>query len=110
MKHVPTIKELQTHEKEPDPCPLCERPNRNPSDHHLVPRTRGGKVTETICQDCHSAIHATFSNKQLEREYATTDALLSHEGFATIVRFIAKQAGKVKTRLNKNQRKRGRNG
>src|SRR5690348_2132868 len=106
----PTLKDLKDRANEPDPCPLCERPNRKPSDHHLVPRTRGGKVTETLCQDCHSAIHATFSNKQLEREYSTIEALLAHEGFAAIVRFIASQDGRVKTRLNKSQRKRGRNG
>ncbi len=104
------MKDLKDGRGEPDPCPLCGRPNRTPSDHHLVPRTRGGKVTETVCQDCHSAVHATFSNKELEREYATIDALLSHEGFAEIIRFIAKQDGRVKTRLHRSQKKRGRNG
>ncbi len=107
---IPTLKDLKEQSREPDPCPLCERPNRKPSDHHLVPKTRGGKVTQTICQDCHTAIHATFSNKELEREYSTVDALLAHEGFAKIIRFIAKQDGKVRTRLAKNQRNRGRNG
>ena len=110
MRHVVTLKELKEQAKLPLPCPLCERPNLKPSDHHLVPRTRGGKVTKTLCQDCHSAIHATFSNKELERQYATIEALLSHEGFAAIIRFIAKQPGRVRTRLNRNQRSRGRNG
>lgn len=105
-----TMKELKQEAAKPPACPLCGRPNRSPSDHHLVPRTRGGKVTETICRDCHSAIHATFSNKQLEREYATVDALLAHEAFAKIIRFIAKQDGKVRTRLATDQRNRGRNG
>lgn len=68
------------------------------------------RVTKTICQDCHSAIHATFSNKELEREYATIDALLSHPDFAKLIAFISKQDGKVKTRLATGQRGRGRNG
>ena len=110
MRAIPTLKELKLQASEPDPCPLCERPNYNPSDHHLVPKTRGGTVTETICRDCHSAIHATFSNKELERQYATVDALLLHEGFARIIRFIAKQDGKVRTVLARTQRDRGRNG
>jgi hypothetical protein len=110
MKHIPTMKDLKAEASQPAPCPLCLRPNNQPSDHHLVPRTRGGKVTKTICRDCHAAIHATFSNKQLEREYSTVEALLSHEGFASIIRFIAKQDGRVRTRLHRSQRRRGRNG
>lgn len=110
MKHIPTMKELKAQGSAPDPCPLCLRPNYQPSDHHLVPRTRGGKVTKTLCQDCHTAIHATFSNKELEREYSTIEALLLHERFAQIIRFIAKQDGRVRTRLHRSQRGRGRNG
>ena len=82
-----------------DPCPLCQRPNFHPSDHHLVPKSRGGKVTETICHDCHKAIHAHFTNKELERELASVDALLAHPAFAKVVKFISKQdpGGKIRT-------------
>ena len=95
-----------------DPCPLCQRPNHHPSDHHLVPKSRKGKVTQTICRDCHRAIHATFSNKELEREFNTVETLLAHEGFRRMVQFIAKQdpGGKVRMHLARNQRSRGRNG
>lgn len=93
-----TIKELKALAELPAACPLCRRPNQNPSDHHLVPKSRGGKVTETICRDCHTAIHATFTNKELEREYASIDALLGHAGFAKMIAHIAKQHGKVRTR------------
>ncbi|MBX3227281.1 MAG: hypothetical protein KIT84_34905 [Labilithrix sp.] len=103
MARPPTMKELKEQAAAPLPCPLCERPNYNPSDHHLVPKSRGGKVTETICRDCHSAIHATFTNKELEREYATIEALLSHPGLATQIRFIGKQDGKVRTRATKKR-------
>jgi len=93
-------------------CPLCARPNHHPSDHHLVPKSRGGKETTTLCRDCHRAIHATFSNKELERAYSTREALLGHEAFRRMIDFIAKQdpGGKVRMRLAKNQRRRGRNG
>lgn len=101
----PTLKDLKEQASEPDPCPLCGRPNRRPSDHHLVPKSRGGKVTETICRDCHDAIHATFDNKQLEKEYATVDALLAHDGLAKTIRFIAKQDGRVRTRAMKTRKK-----
>jgi 5-methylcytosine-specific restriction enzyme A len=74
-----------------DPCPLCLRPNLRPSDHHLVPKSRGGKVTLAICGDCHRAIHAVFSNKELATTYHTVDALLAQETLARMVAFIARQ-------------------
>ncbi len=76
----------------------------------MVPRCRGGRQTETICRDCHRAIHATFTNKQLEREYNTVEALMAHEGFSKMVRFIAKQDGRVNIKNANDQRRRGRNG
>lgn len=96
------MKELRDAAREPAACPLCGRPNRSPSDHHLVPKSRGGRVTETICTDCHSAIHATFGNRELEREYATIDALLAHPELARLVAFIARQDGRVRTRRRRN--------
>jgi hypothetical protein len=95
----------------PSPCPLCLRPNYWPSDHHLVPKSRGGKVTETICQDCHGAIHQLFSNKELEREHSTVESLLADERFKKTVAFIAKQDPKRRTRTRRanDQKKRGRN-
>jgi hypothetical protein len=90
-----------------DPCPLCGRPNFHPSDHHLVPKSRGGKVTETICRDCHTAIHAHFTNAELERELASVDALLAHPAFAKVVRFIAKQdpGGRIRTAPTRTRRR-----
>lgn len=93
-------------------CVLCERSEVKLSDHHLIPRCRGGAggVTAEICQDCHNAVHATFNNKELESTYNTVDALLGHETFSKTVRFISKQRGTVKTALSSKQRRRGRNG
>ncbi len=74
-----------------DPCPLCLRPNLRPSDHHLVPKSRGGRQTLAICNDCHRAIHAVFSNKELAATYHTVEVLMAHEVFARMVTFIARQ-------------------
>lgn len=93
-------------------CPLCERSGIILSDHHLVPRCRGGTGEDkvTICRDCHDALHALFSNKELESTYNSVDALMTHDGYAKMVKFISKQKGKVSTKLSNNQRRRGRNG
>jgi hypothetical protein len=103
MEKKPTIKEMLA--APPLQCPICERPNYHPSDHHMVPRSRGGKTTETICQDCHKAIHAVFTNKELESTYHTVDALMGNEEFAKMAKFISKQdpAGKVTTRKSKRR-------
>jgi len=71
----------------------------------MVPKSRGGRVTETICRDCHRGIHALFSNKELERTYNTAEALLAHEGFRKMVDFIARQdpGGKVRMRTTKSR-------
>jgi 5-methylcytosine-specific restriction endonuclease McrA len=97
-----TIAELRT--KGPDPCPLCGRPNVDPTDHHLVPKSRGGKDTKSICRDCHKAIHAVFTNEELETTYNTVEALMAHEELAKMIRFIAKQRGRVRVRSTKRRR------
>ncbi len=91
-------------------CPICERLNYYPSDHHMVPRSRGGKTTETICRDCHKAIHACFSNKELEEKYNTPEVLMTNEVFAKMVKFISKQdpGGKVTIKKNKDRLRRSR--
>lgn len=86
----------------PAPCPLCNRPNLSPSDHHLIPKSRGGTHLNNnkirICRDCHKACHILFSNRELERQYNSVDALLGHPEMAKMIRFIRKQdpGGKVR--------------
>ena len=49
-------------------CPLCQRPlEPGPSvdEHHLVPRSEGGKSKALIYRICHRKIHATFSEREL---------------------------------------------
>lgn len=96
-------------------CPLCVREVVNSnflSDHHLVPRSRGGHNTETICTDCHRQIHAMYSNKQLEEELNSVEALLSDPMFVKFAKWIfRKPFGSVaKARRARKSRKRGRSG
>lgn len=91
-----------------EPCPLCERPNLNPSDHHLVPRSRGGKQTLAICRDCHHAVHAVLTNKELEAKYHTVVELLAHAELSKMIAFIARQdpGGRVRVRRTNTRSKR----
>ena len=52
----------------PSFCPLCGRmlePGPSVDDHHLVPRSQGGKTKTTIHRICHRKIHATLSEREL---------------------------------------------
>jgi len=72
-------------------CPLCIRDVPHASDHHLTPRSRGGKETLPICLDCHKSVHALFTNKELEAKYNTVEALLGDEKFAKHIKWLGKQ-------------------
>ncbi len=77
-------------------CPLCGRviPEGVPqSRHHLVPRLKGGKGGETVLLHaiCHKEIHATLSEAELARSYATVEALRAHPRLAKFIRWVAKR-------------------
>lgn len=71
-------------------CFLCGRPlGRKIEWHHVVPKSRGGRDTEPVHPICHRTIHASLSNKQLEREYSSADALRAHPEIATFIGWVA---------------------
>ena len=77
-------------------CPLCERPippSAKQSQHHLVPKLRGGKGGETVLlhQICHNEIHATLSETDLARSYFTIAALRAHPRLAKFIKWVAKR-------------------
>lgn len=76
-------------------CSLCERvvPAGLITQHHLTPKARGGKAEHKtpMCKPCHRQLHATFSNKDLERKYASLDALKGAEPLQPFLQWIRKQ-------------------
>ena len=96
-------------------CPLCERdcPDDLMQKHHLRTRKGDKHQTELVCKACHRAVHALFSNKELEVEespLATVDGLKAHPNMAVHLKFIRKQdpAAYIKMATCKRVRKRGR--
>lgn len=80
----------------PPICPLCDRPippGVPQSLHHLIPRLRGGKGGPTVLlhQICHNEIHATLSEADLARSYATIAALCAHPRLARFIHWVAKR-------------------
>jgi hypothetical protein len=73
-------------------CWLCSRPMGQVTEwHHPVPKSRGGKERQPVHPICHRTIHTNFTNSDLEKRYATAEALLAH---AEIGRFVAWVANK----------------
>ena len=91
-------------------CELCGRAIE-PSQldlHHLIPKSQGGRETIPLHRICHRQIHALLTEKELARDYPTTDALLTHPD---IERFVAWVRGKPEgftERTAKSQRLRRR--
>ena len=53
---------------EAETCWVCERPLGSRIErHHPVPKSRKGRVTVPVHPICHRALHANFTNRELER-------------------------------------------
>jgi len=80
-------------EAEPVICPLCERtiPHDQIEEHHLVPKSKGGKIKVPLHRICQSHIHAAFTDAQLAKKFSTIAAILEEP---TIQKFV----GWVKTK------------
>jgi hypothetical protein len=81
-------------EAAPDPvCALCLRPippGALQSLHHLVPKLKGGAGGPVVRLHhlCHKEIHATLSEGELARNYATPEALRAHPRLARFAEWV----------------------
>ncbi len=91
-------------------CPLCERavPAKHQDAHHLLPKSRGGVDTVVLHRLCHRQIHALFSLVELEREYASIEALRSHPDMARFIDWVRNKPDDFFERTRKSQRMRKR--
>lgn len=91
---------------EPPSCRLCGRliEARHLDLHHLVPKSRGGRDTVPLHRICHRQIHALLTEKELERDYPTIEALLSHPDIARFVEWIRDKPPGFTERTAKSQR------
>ncbi|MEQ9693034.1 HNH endonuclease [Shimia sp. SDUM112013] len=77
-------------------CPLCQRPippEAKQSQHHLIPKLKGGKGGPTVLlhQICHNEIHATLTEAELARAYHTIEALRAHPRLEKFLKWVAKR-------------------
>jgi hypothetical protein len=88
---------------EPKHCPLCERDVSELSDHHLVPKSRGGRTTEAICLDCHRMIHVLYDNRTLADALGTVEALQAEPRFAKYLAWISRRPGNRRYKARRPQ-------
>ena len=74
-------------------CPLCERsvPDDYTCNHYLVPKSRKGRETIRLCEDCNKQIHVLFKPKDLEKRLSTLDLLKADEKVQTWIEWISKR-------------------
>ena len=79
--------------EEPPVCELCQREPVRFTEHHLVPRSRGGKYgpKARLCPTCHRQLHAMFSEKTLANELNSVERLRADPGFAGYLKWASKQ-------------------
>ena len=87
-------------------CRLCGRQVSLVSKHHLLPKQKGGKHTETVdlCQPCPSTIHLTFTNQELARNFRTVTDLQQAEPLQKYLGWIRDKAiVKIRNRRGKKR-------
>ena len=100
---------------ETQPCELCGRRVAELERHHLIPRARHrnkgnrrrfgrdeahGRVA-MLCGPCHRTLHATFAEKELERDYNTLEAIRAHEAIRKFVRWIRRRPPETGVRVRR---------
>jgi hypothetical protein len=69
--------------------------------HHLVPRSKGGRVTVLMHHLCHKEIHAALSEAELARTYNTPEALRAHPRLARFAAWVARRPAGFVSRVPK---------
>jgi hypothetical protein len=91
------------------PCGLCGRAFDRPglTRHHCLPRQKGGtsEDVELLCSQCHSMVHATYTNRTLASSYSSLAELRQAPELEKYLRWVRKQPSTRRTRNAPRKRK-----
>jgi len=60
-------------------------------EHHLVPKSLGGRETIRMHRICHRKIHAELTERELRDVYASVEALREHPAIAAFIRWVSRK-------------------
>ncbi len=90
-------------------CRLCNRPfpRRALTEHPCRPREKGGvrEDIELLCSQCHSMVHATYTNETLAALYPTLGRLRLAPELQPYLKRVRKQPATRRTRNAPRRRK-----
>ena len=93
---------------DPKVCKLCQRESLRFTSHHLIPRSRGGKLGPQVklCPTCHRQLHAMFSESTLAKELNSIEALQTNPEFSEYLKWAKNQKAlsNFRVRRAKNRR------
>ncbi len=89
-------------------CELCKRNVSFVTKHHLIPLEKGGKKLDTdiiqLCQTCHSAIHALFTNRELASRFNSLDRIKNDLKIKKYLKFIKNVPANSNVPIKKSRR------
>lgn len=90
-------------------CPLCDRyitKNSYFDEHHLIPKSLGGKETITLHRICHSKIHSLFTERDLKNNYYTIKLLKTHPEIQKFIKWVSKKDSSFHSKTKKSKKRR----
>lgn len=63
--------------------------------HHVIPRSKGGRIVVKSCEVCESFIHKTWDHGQLRDVYNSVESILKTEKFQKFLKWRLKQSPTV---------------
>lgn len=72
-------------------------------EHHIIPKSKGGKETVSSCETCESFIHKTWSHNELRDTYNNVKTILNNEKFQKFLKWRRKQSPEIVFKSNIGQ-------
>ena len=74
-------------------------------EHHLVPKSKGGRIKYRMHKLCHKMIHATLTETQLARHYDRWDLLQAQPELAKFIVWVADKPPEFMVKIRRNAQK-----
>lgn len=87
-------------------CAFCSRETVT-RGHHVVPRSKGGRVVVPTCVSCEDFIHKTWSHNELRDTYNTVEKIRAEERFQRFLAWLRKQPPSAVHRTKRGRRRPG---